>query len=247
MRVTTSDDDSERLSRIATRWSMLARAHEGGEQAASARETLLEQYSGAVYRYLRGALGDPEAAEELAHEFALKFLSGAFQKADPRRGRFRDYVRKSLIHLVNDYHRQRKRSPRLLGSGGPEPAVPPNESETEAEGEDFLGCLREEVLDRVWQALQRDYPRYHAILQMRVENPNMPSREIAEQLQPVWNKPLTAALVRKTIERARGKFAEALVDEVAVMTETGSRSELETELQRLDLFKYCRSVLERRA
>src|SRR3712207_7176976 len=45
------------------------------------------------------------AAEELLQEFAVRFLRGDFRRADPQRGRFRDYVKTALIHLVIDHQR----------------------------------------------------------------------------------------------------------------------------------------------
>src|SRR5437868_15369064 len=104
---------SQRLSRIDTLWTMLLRAH-GGEPGAvqDAQCKLLERYRGAVYRYLLGAVRDADAAEELAQEFALRFVRGDFRRASPDRGRFRSYLKTALIHLVTDYHRARQRAPR---------------------------------------------------------------------------------------------------------------------------------------
>ena len=105
---TGMDLDSSRsyLSRISTPWTLLGRAHGGAEdRAADARRLLLHRYCGAAYRYLRGALGDDDAATDLLQEFVLRFLRGDFRRADPGSGRFRDYLKASLIHLVADYHR----------------------------------------------------------------------------------------------------------------------------------------------
>ena len=52
----------------------------GDRQAASdAQLRLLLDYSGAVSRYLLGALRDNEAADELAQEFAVRFIRGDFR------------------------------------------------------------------------------------------------------------------------------------------------------------------------
>src|SRR5437660_8169131 len=117
-------DLDQRLSRIATLWTVVFRAHEGGADAAQeARNRLMLRYSGAVYRYLLGAVRDPETAGDLCQEFAVRFLRGDFRRADPRRGRFRDYVKAALVNLVNDHHRARQARPRPL-AGGAEPAAP---------------------------------------------------------------------------------------------------------------------------
>src|SRR5262245_57328630 len=94
-----------RLSGISTLWSTFFQAHKSGDAAVAARQALLERYSGAVYRYLLGAVRNEDTAADLTQEFALRFLRGDFHRADPQRGRFRDYLKTSLIHLVNDHHR----------------------------------------------------------------------------------------------------------------------------------------------
>ena len=91
----------EHLSQITTLWTMLLRAHTPADDAAAARHALLERYGGAVGRYLLGAVHDPDAAAELTQEFAVRFLRGDFRRAEAARGRFRDYLKTALIHLVD--------------------------------------------------------------------------------------------------------------------------------------------------
>ena len=124
------------LSRISTLWSTFFQAHKSGDAAVAARQALLERYSGAVYRYLLGAVRDEDTAADLAQEFALRFLRGDFHRADPQRGRFRDYLKTSLIHLVNDHHRDRQQQPAPLASDSPAP------SEADSEN-DFLARWRD--------------------------------------------------------------------------------------------------------
>src|SRR5688572_15010871 len=82
------------LSAIATSWSLLRRAHDApADDAAAARRLLIERYGGAVKRYLTSVLGNRDTAEELTQEFALDLVRGGFRRADPNRGRFRDYVK----------------------------------------------------------------------------------------------------------------------------------------------------------
>ena len=104
-----------RLSRISTRWSVVFQAHAGPvDTAQAALRLLMQRYSGAVYRYLLGAVHDPDAAADLAQEFALRFLRGDFRRADPQRGRFRDYLKTALMNLVTDYYRERQARPRQM-------------------------------------------------------------------------------------------------------------------------------------
>src|SRR5206468_570069 len=81
-----------------------------GEAAIAARQQLVLRYYGAVYRYLLGMLHDPAVAEDLTQEFAVRLLRGDFKHFDPQRGRFRDYVKIAVRHLVMDYWKKKKKS-----------------------------------------------------------------------------------------------------------------------------------------
>src|SRR5687768_3474394 len=99
----------QRLNCIDTSWSALHRAHQGqGDEVVSAQELLLQRYYHPIYRYLRAMVRDGDAAEELTHEFVVRFLRGDFKSADPSRGRFRDLLKQALRHLVIDHWRQKR-------------------------------------------------------------------------------------------------------------------------------------------
>jgi RNA polymerase sigma factor (sigma-70 family) len=235
-------DVNDRLSRISTQWSLVFQAHHEADQASRAQRALLERYTGAVFRYLLGALRDPEAAEELSQEFALRFVRGDFRRASPERGRFRNYLKTALIHLVTDHHRQRQAQPALLHPDVPEPAAP-SEADSEAS---FVASWREEVLEQTWQALGEFNATYRAALQLRVQEPDLTSNVMAERLTADLGKPISPALVRKALQRAHEKFADLLLGEVARGLENPSTTEVEEELRELDLLRFCRSALERR-
>ena len=196
-----------------------------------------------VYRYLLGAVRDPDAAAELSQEFALRILRGAFRNADPSRGRFRDYLKTALIHLVDDFRAAQRSRPRPLPRN--EPVSPmPAVQETEV---DFLESWRAELLDRTWKALAAAQPMYHAVLLFRVENPDVPSPRMAEVLGARLGTSLRPDQVRKALQRSHARFAELLIDEVAFTLGEPSHAELADELREVELLKYCRSALERRA
>src|SRR5262245_54137586 len=94
------------LQQISTLWTVVCQAHAGAPEAVrAAQEQLLRRYRGAVSRYLLAAVRDAAAAEDLAQEFALRFLQGRLRGADPGQGRFRDFLKGVLAHLVADHHR----------------------------------------------------------------------------------------------------------------------------------------------
>src|SRR5947208_1455852 len=153
----------QRLSRMATLWSVVFQAHGSAADATvAARHRLMLRYSGAAYRYFLGAVHDPDAAGELCQEFAVRFLRGDFRRADPQRGRFRDYVKTALANLVNDYHREREARPRPLAADAAAPAAPA--AAGAASEPDFLGGWRHELLNQTWAALAEANPAFHAVL-----------------------------------------------------------------------------------
>lgn len=240
----TTSHDSDRLSRIGTQWSLVLAAHADGQsQADRWRRKLLSQYSGAVYRYVLAAVRDGEAAEDLCQDFAVRLLKGDLRAAAPQKGRFRDYVKTVLINLVNDYWRARAQRPLPLIHDPPQPAA----DDAQSADAQFSLAWRTELLDRTWKALEQSRPNYFAVLRARVENPDSTSRELAEQLTARGPTAYSPELFRKTLERAHAKFADLLVEEVAESLDSPSSPQILEELQELDLLKYCRKALERRA
>jgi RNA polymerase sigma-70 factor (ECF subfamily) len=236
--------EANRLSDIPTLWSDVLRANDSqGDDGRAARHQLLERYGGAVRRYLRAALHDPEAADELFQVFAYRFLSGALRGADRSRGRFRDFVKGVLFHIVADYHNDRKRQPQPL-------AVDPSQSEESMVAEEdnrFLENWRAELLARAWSGLsaqeEGNGPPFFTVLRFRADHPDLRSHEIAAQLSARMGRELTAAGVRQTLHRARDKFAELLLHEVRQSLEAPTPQRLEQELIDLGLFEYCRAAL----
>ncbi len=236
-----ADDDLEqRLSRIATLWTLHAQAH-AGDAAAQGRAVLLQRYRTAAYRYLRAALRDADAADDLAQDFAVRFLRGDFGRADPHRGRFRDYLRTALSHLVTDFHRARQQGPRPLTHDAAGPMAPADDAD-----ESFNAAWREELLERTWRKLDAEQPAYHAALRLRIEEPEATSAQMAERLTKQLNKAISADWVRKALQRAHERFADLLLDEVAATLEGAPADALEDELRGLDLLRYCRGALAKR-
>jgi RNA polymerase sigma-70 factor (ECF subfamily) len=245
-----SSEQPTRLNQIATLWTVVRLAHgDAGDAGRTAREALLMRYGGAIRRYLLGVLRDQDAAEELSQEFAFRFLHGDLRGADRDRGRFRDFVKGVLFHLVADHHNKKKKLPGNLPADTPEPGM---ECALAAEREEaFRISWRDELLARAWSALQADEKQngqsYFTVLRFRADHPDLPSAGMAEQLSGTLGKALTPAGVRKTLERARDRFADLLLDEITQALDQPGREHLEQELIDLGLLEYCRPALERRS
>ncbi|TWT35304.1 RNA polymerase sigma factor [Posidoniimonas corsicana] len=240
----------DRLSRIPTLWSMVRRAHGDGQtEVGEAQRELLERYGGAVRRYALAALRNEEAADDVFQEFALRFVRGDFQKANPEKGRFRSFLKTTVYHLIVDYQRKKKRGAReaQMGDDAPEPVA----ADEESMGELFNESWRDDLLSRTWESLetleQTTGKPYHTALRLRVEHPEARSPELAELLSDRLGKPMKAGAARVLLHRSREAFADLLLEEVAHSLDDASMQRLEEELIDLNLLEYCRPAFEKKA
>jgi RNA polymerase sigma-70 factor (ECF subfamily) len=243
-------DPEERLGQIPTLWTLVQRAHGSvAPTTADAQEQLISRYGGAIRRYLLGAVRDPDKADELFQEFALRFVHGDLKGATPERGRFRDYVKGVLGHLIADHHNRERRAPAVLSGPLTEP---PDYSTPELElDRAFTENWRDELLARAWTALasleQRSGQPFYTVLRLRADHPDVRSPELAVKVSEHLGKTMTAEGVRQTLHRSREKFAELLLDDVQQSIGTDSSTALEEELTDLGLLTYCRPAVARRS
>jgi RNA polymerase sigma factor (sigma-70 family) len=240
-----------RLADLSTQWNLVFEAKTGTpEQVSLAMSRLMCRYAGAVHRYLLKALKDPDAAEELDQEFAVRFLRGDFRHGDPSRGRFRDYVKRAVQNLMKDYYRRRRRDgavPIVPGLSEPS-ALDDGLAQFERQ---FLLSWRTDLLDRAWVALdelERETGQpHHTILRLRVDEPGLTSKDWAARLAERLGRPVTPGAFRQALQRARREFALRLIAEVRASLEKPTRQSLEQELADLELLEYCRPYLKPRA
>ena len=229
-------NESERLAELETQWTQVRLAVMGeGEAATRAQEEVFRRYGGAIRRYLHAALGDPAAVDELTQEFALALVSGGFEQVDQSRGRFRDYVKGVLFRLVQKHRRQQQRQARLMATNVDltDPDAFPAEC-----AEHFRQDWRDELLARTWEALASDEPTYFTVLHFRAAHPDMSSERMVKDLAPQLGKPLTAQGVRQTLRRARKRFVNLLLTEVAGSLEFPAPNAIREELHDLGLASF---------
>ncbi|MBL8800324.1 MAG: hypothetical protein JNM56_40970 [Planctomycetia bacterium] len=238
----TLDSELMRISQIATQWPLVTQAHLGPpEQRTLARKQLLQRYERAVRSYLVKVLRSPDAADEVFQEFALRLVRGDLQRADPNRGRFRNFVKTTIYHLIVDHQRREKSRPRLRQDSDPEPVwEPPEISQMD---QALLHNWREEFLVRGWQLLEQAEKAggspHHTVLRVKCEFPDLKSPELAAELGKRLGKEVTAVNWRKMLDRARHQLAVRLVEQVVAARQPQNRSDLLEELSDLGLSEVC--------
>jgi RNA polymerase sigma-70 factor (ECF subfamily) len=239
----------EKLCDISTNSSLLIAAHvKHGDSGLKAQAELLERYFGAVYWYLRAVVRDPNETDDLAQEFSLAFLRGELSRYDPERGRFRDYLKGALGHLLADYFARRKARPAAVAiEKTVEPAFQPDDEGLDRE---FQSRWREQLLNCAWTSLaeiegQTGTP-YYQVLLARVTEPTASIAALAAGIGTRLKREMNEPGVRQILRRARAKFAKLLIDEVSRSLGGANPPRLHQELADLDLLVYCQSALENR-
>lgn len=238
-----SSDDPASLRDINTEWSLLRLAHEdtiAGSDAA--RRAMLLRYGPAVRRYVAVVVRDPHAADEVAQEVMVRMMRGDFGVADPKRGRFRDLLRHSVRNMVRNYYAKENRRRGVELDESLEPAA------DEAPDDPWLSEWIRTLLDSTWRALERYQAQTsgsvaYTILKLRQEHPDDESEVLAERLAKSAGKSFNAAGARQQLRRARLRFAQYLVEEVAQGLRDPSPQAVEDELMSLGLMEFVRDFL----
>lgn len=241
-------DHPDRLSQIATLWSVVRTAHgEDRPAARPAQEQLLATYGGAARRYLLAALRKEEAADDVFQEFSLKFLRGDFRNVSPDKGKFRQFLKTCLYRLIVDHQRRQKKQP-LGGVEAEQVAAQVEEAPDAALDSAFIKGWRDELLARSWQKLEHDEQTtgkpYFTILRLRAEHPDASSTDLAGIASDRLGREITPANIRVLVHRSRELFAECLLSAVSDSLPHRTREAVEEELIELQLLEYCKDSLD---
>jgi RNA polymerase sigma-70 factor (ECF subfamily) len=243
--------DDSRLSQLTTRWTVIFEACHGPSGADKAAQAeVLERYCGAIYRYALSVLGDADLADEACQEFAYRFVRGSFRHANPAKGRFRDYIKTSVIHLLGEFRRQRHADKKALPIEGQVALAADTPTPIEAREAEFSSFWRQELLNRAWREMEVQQspsgPPYYAALRLKAEQPDLTAPQLADGLRATGKGDYTPAGVRQLLHRAREIYSDALLNEVARSSLASDPDVLAEELAELDLLTYCREALKRR-
>jgi RNA polymerase sigma-70 factor (ECF subfamily) len=236
---------TEDFSGIATRWSLVMLAHRGTVTSAGpARNELVLKYRRAIRAYLGAMLRDDHAADELTQEVVLRLLTGAFASAAPEHGRFRNYLKVAVRNMARSYWQSRLRD----GTSAVDPATIAVAKEDAADDPVWDYDWRSAVLHAAWGSLKKFEQAnagnvFYSVLKLRSENPELNSTALAQLLGEQTGTKCTAANVRQQLHRAKFRFAQLLVEEVAHSLDWPLPDEVEQELIDLGLIKYVRDYL----
>jgi RNA polymerase sigma-70 factor (ECF subfamily) len=104
------------------------------------------------------------------------------------------------------------------------------------------------ALENTWAALQ-NYERTHrgsvahTVLSLRVDHPDDDSPQQAERLSKAIGKTVNAAAARQQLHRARLRFAQLLLEEIARSLDQPTPDRVQEELVTLGLMEYVREFL----
>lgn len=230
-------DERAAVSKIpTTRWSLvLQTSNADPELARRAVSALCEAYWYPVYLFYRRARCNPEAARETAQElFADLIERNDFARADPRRGRFRDYLLGAARHLLaNTRRRARSREGREVPffvdckDGETRVAIEPASDRTPES--EFRAAWAREVVSRAIEGLASEYEARGDLPLFRRLVPYL----VSDGSEPAYSD-LSAAVgknvgtVRMAVTRLRERFRRKLRDQVSTYT---ADEEVEEELR----------------
>jgi RNA polymerase sigma-70 factor (ECF subfamily) len=220
----------EQLSGLETSWTMIRSAHSVGPEGQAAMRDLIGRYHDTVERYIRLKMRDSHLADEVLQDFWTKLLTHKLAGADESKGRFRDYLRTVLHRLIIDHFRSRKLQPLPPGD-----LVDPGDRD-----QDYDRIWREVLIRRVWARLETfeaitPKNRYATVLHLRVSSPDAPIEQLAETLSERLKVPITPEAFRKTLQRARTKYLELLIEELRVTIHPATQEDIEAEINDLGL------------
>src|SRR5262249_29157589 len=137
--------------------------------------------------------------------------------------------------------RRGRRRPATLPLDGHDRTV--EDLREDEEGRRFLAIWRLELINRVWDRFDEEGRRtgrpFSAVLRHRVAHPAQPAAEAAQHRGAAVGRPMTPEWFRKSLHRARRRFAGLLLDEVARSLGSPTPEELDEELIALGLKEHC--------
>ena len=239
-----SDNEfSVRLDGIETQWSLIRRAHDVDQtDVAQARQSLVMRYSSAIRRYTAAITRDADDADEIAQDIIVRMLQGDFGGADPERGRFRDLLKVAVRNMIRNFWRKENRRKTV------DYDVDLEEGAAEDVDSRWDDSWKKNLMELAWGRLEAFENKTngsfaHAALRLRVRQPDATSEAMAETLSNQLGREIKAPALRQQLRRARVRFAEYLVQELADGLDEPTPRRIQDELIALGLYARIKDVL----
>lgn len=233
-----------RIGSIQTRWSLIRRAHGDRESnVIDARRLLVLRYSPAIRGYVRAMTRSEEEADEISQDAVVRLLKGDFAGADPNRGRFRDLLKTAIRNMVRNYW-QRKSSRKSVAYDVDLTADPSQTEQYDPWENQWQRTLLDLAMSQL-EEYQRQNPQSlaHTLLSLRTAYPDASSQQLARLVEEKTGHELRADTLRQKLRRARVRFAELLIQEIADGLDEPTADRVEDELLALGLWDQIRDVL----
>jgi RNA polymerase sigma-70 factor (ECF subfamily) len=233
------------LGNIPTNWSLLRIANEMSlSKVGDARDRLAYRYNAALRKFVPLLVRDESEADDVSQELLIRLVQGHFRQADPKRGRFRDLLAVAARNLAwNHLAKKNRRAGRYADME--QVAAPEEADDTDQR---LVQTWRQELLAMTWARLE-GYEGTHpgsvawTLLRLRTENPDDDSDQLANRLSQATSRPIRAEAARQQLRRARVRFAEFLLEELAWSLEDPTPANVEDELIEVGLMDYVRDFL----
>ena len=226
-----------------TRWSLISAVCSGdSERARPALEQLCQSYWYPLYAYVRRCGQTAEDAADLTQGFfAVLVEKELLTRADPGRGRLRNFLLTALQRFLRDDWRAQQRQKR---GGG---AVLLSIDEATAEGlyarEPAHVDTPEKLYHRRWALMLLE----RAILGLRDDYVQQGKGGLFEALKPALTEDpdadsaaatgaklgMTAGAVRVAVTRLRARYRARLLEEVAASVDAQTEAEVDDEINAL--------------
>jgi len=224
-----------------TRWSKVVLASQGhSAPSRQALEELCQRYWHSIFGFLRRDGCSPEDAEDLTQQFFMKFLSkNALGVADPSKGRFRNFLLRSLKNFRID--EARKSNTRKREGGKTIIATNLGEGEQHYEQHPDPNLTPEKLYDCQWmitlldQALVRLRDEFEKADQvakfekLKIFLSQEPEPGCYEELARELD--MTKGAIAKSVFRMRQRYAQLI--RLEIRETVTSPEEVESELREL--------------
>jgi len=228
-----------------TSWSKVLAVREGSEtEAQAALQWLCSVYWYPVYAFVRRTVRDPETARDLTQAFFLDLIErGSFARADPGKGRFRDFV---LASLRNFLSHERDRAGALKRGGGTMTfSLDVDEAERRFKREPSDHLTPEQVFERRWALALME----SAMGRLRSESSSSEGGALLfRQLQPfltgegprqhyrevAGNLGRNETAIKSAVHRLRRRYGAILREEIAAtLADPDAQAQVDAELRHL--------------